>query len=58
MLPGPHILSTFLTDSVPYAKAPIACAPPILYITSTPASLAATNVLGLTFPSLFTGVAI
>ncbi|CJB11374.1 Uncharacterised protein [Streptococcus pneumoniae] len=28
--PGPTILSTFGIDSVPYAKAAIACAPPIV----------------------------
>ena len=56
MLPGPHILSTLGIDFVPYAIAATACAPPALYITSTPASLAATSVVGYIFPSLSGGV--
>ena len=44
IFPGPTILSTLLIVSVPYAKAAIACAPPTLYILSTPAILAATPI--------------
>ena len=35
-LPGPKILSTLGTLSVPYAMAATACAPPIVNILSTP----------------------
>ena len=58
ILPGPTILSTFVIDSVPNARAAIACAPPALYITSTPASFAATNVLAHILPFLSHGVVI
>ena len=57
-LPGPTILSTFGTDSVPYANAAIACAPPTLKILSIPAILAAARMTGLIFPSAFGGVTI
>ena len=44
MLPGPQILSTLGIDSVPKAKAAIACAPPTLKMRCTFAISAATNV--------------
>ena len=56
MFPGPTILSTLGTDSVPYARAAMACAPPALYISSTPASFAATSVVAYTSPSALHGV--
>ena len=40
-LPGPKILSTGAIDSVPYAMAAIACAPPIAHTSSIPSSAAA-----------------
>ena len=49
-------MSTFGTLSVPNAIAAIAWAPPTLYISSTPASFAATRVEGYTFPSAPGGV--
>ena len=55
-LPGPTILSTFGTVSVPYARAAIACAPPTLKILSTPAIFAAAMITGLTEPSFCGGV--
>src|SRR5574344_308088 len=55
-LPGPKILYTFGTDSVPYAIAPIACTPPALNILLTPATRAATRMAGFTLPSLLGGV--
>ena len=58
MLPGPTILSTFGMLSVPKASAAMACAPPTLNTRSAPASFAATNVDGLTLPSLSHGVVI
>ena len=45
-LPGPTILSTFFMDSVPSARAAIACAPPTRYISDTPAISNATMVSG------------
>src|SRR6187549_858713 len=45
-LPGPTILSTRGTDSVPYASAAIACAPPSLNSLETPASIAAAITTG------------
>ena len=50
-LPGPKILSTLRTDSVPKASAAIACAPPILYTVSTPQSSAATSTAACSLPS-------
>ena len=52
-LPGPKILSTLGTLSVPYAIAAIACAPPILKIDSAsmPTSDAANNTCGSIVPS-------
>ena len=38
-LPGPKILQTLGTDSVPYAMAAIACAPPTLKMSLTPSAL-------------------
>ncbi len=58
MLPGPVILSTRGTLSVPYARAAMACAPPALRILLTPHMCAAASTSGLTLPSAFTGVAI
>ena len=55
-LPGPKILLTFGTDSVPYAIAPIACTPPALKILFTPAILAAIRMAGFTLPSRLGGV--
>ncbi len=55
-LPGPTILSTFGTDSVPKAMAAMAWAPPTLKIRSAPASAAATRVEAATLPSLLQGV--
>ena len=45
-LPGPHILSTCGTLSVPNAIAAIACAPPMPNSRSTPAASAAASVTG------------
>ena len=56
ILPGPVILSTLGTLSVPKAMAAIACAPPTLYISVTPAILAAARVPGFTLPSFLGGV--
>ena len=56
MLPGPTILSTFGTDSVPYARAATACAPPIRKILSTPATFAAAMIFGFGVPSFCGGV--
>ncbi len=58
MFPGPTILSTLGMLFVPYARAAIACAPPTLYISVTPASFAATRVIGYTLPSALQGVVI
>src|SRR6185437_4419667 len=55
-LPGPKTLSTLGTDSVPYAIAAIACAPPTLNTDSMPQSLAATNTAGWARPSRVGGV--
>src|SRR5262249_21364176 len=49
-LPGPKILSTFGTLSVPYAIAAMECAPPILNTVSMPHSSAATSTAGFTPP--------
>ena len=57
-LPGPTILSTFGTDSVPNASAATACAPPTLKTRPTPATLAAARMAGLTLPSAEGGVTI
>ena len=57
MLPGPQILSTLGTVSVPYAIAAIACAPPILYISVAPAMDAAARMTGAIVPSFLGGVA-
>ena len=54
--PGPKILYTFGTLSVPYAIAPIACTPPHLKICDTPATFAATRMAGFTFPLRSGGV--
>ncbi len=43
MFPGPTILSTLGTVSVPYAIAAIACTPPIRYMSVAPAMSAATT---------------
>ena len=43
--------STGGTDSVPYAIAPIACAPPMRYTTSTPAIAVAASTTSGTRPS-------
>ena len=51
MFPGPTMTSTGGTDSVPYARAAIACAPPIAYTSSTPAAAHAASVAGWTAPS-------
>ena len=56
MLPGPTILPTFGTLSVPYARAATACAPPIRKILSTPAIFAAAMMFGLGVPSFCGGV--
>ena len=48
--PGPTILSTFGIVSVPYAKAPIACAPPIEKIRSTCATFAAAKTKSFLSP--------
>jgi hypothetical protein len=45
-LPGPTILSTRGIDSVPYASAATACAPPIRNSPVTPASSAANITVG------------
>ena len=45
-LPGPHTRSTFGTDSVPYAMAATACAPPMPNTRLTPARSAATSIAG------------
>ena len=50
-LPGPKILSTRRTDSVPYAMAAIACAPPTAWTSVTPASPAAASTAGAICPS-------
>ena len=50
-LPGPTITSTARIDSVPYASAAIACAPPTRYSSSTPASAAAARTVSSTVPS-------
>jgi hypothetical protein len=50
-LPGPQILSTGRIDSVPYASAAIACAPPIAHALVTPARCAAASTSGLRRPS-------
>ena len=50
-LPGPTILSTRGTRSVPKASAPTACAPPIVNTRSTPAIAAAASTIGLRTPS-------
>ena len=47
-LPGPTITSTGGIDSVPYASAAIACAPPIRYSSSTSASAAAASTASST----------
>ena len=44
--PGPKILYTLGTDSVPYAMAAIACVPPILKIRCIPATFAAYKTAG------------
>ena len=44
------MVSTLSMVSVPYAIAPIACAPPILYIFFTPDRRAASNTSGLQLP--------
>ncbi|OQB36721.1 MAG: hypothetical protein BWY05_00978 [Euryarchaeota archaeon ADurb.Bin165] len=44
--PGPTIFSTGAMLLVPYAMAAIACAPPVRYISSTPAISQATSVRG------------
>ena len=56
ILPGPTILSTLGTLSVPYAIAATACAPPIRKILSTPASLAAARIFGFGLPFFIGGV--
>ena len=55
-LPGPKILYTLGTLSVPYAIAPMACTPPALKILLTPAIFAAIRIAGFTLPSLLGGV--
>ncbi len=55
--PGPTILSTARTVSVPQARAPIACAPPITYNSSTPISPQAPRSASERAPSLPAGVA-
>src|SRR2546428_7118990 len=50
-LPGPTITSTARIDSVPYAIAAIACAPPTRYTSSTPAMDAAASTSSGTVPS-------
>src|SRR5206468_1084451 len=52
--PGPTILSTRGTLSVPYASAATACAPPIRYSRSTPARWQAARTIGVS-PSFPTG---
>ena len=49
--PGPTILSTGGTVSVPYAMAATACAPPALTTRSAPARCAANSTAGRTEPS-------
>ena len=56
-VPGPTITSTGATESVPYASAATAWAPPIRYTTSTPHNLQAARVAALAFPSGPGGVA-
>ncbi len=46
--PGPTIFCTGAMVSVPRAMAAMACAPPTLYISCTPAMSAATRVKGFT----------
>ena len=57
-LPGPVILSTRGTCSVPNAIAATACAPPALTMRVTPESRAAARISGETLPSRCGGVAI
>ena len=56
MLPGPQILSTRGTLSVPYASAAMPCTPPARKTRSTPAMAAATSFSGATEPSSRAGV--
>src|SRR5439155_26041204 len=49
-LPGPTILSTRGTVSVPYASAAMACAPPTRYTASTLATAAAASSTSATSP--------
>ena len=51
MFPGPTILSTAGTVSVPYASAATACAPPTRNTLSTPATAAAASTVKFDFPS-------
>jgi hypothetical protein len=51
MLPGPTILSTAGTVSVPNASAPTAWAPPRVKKRSTPATAAAASTMSLSSPS-------
>src|SRR5581483_6911775 len=55
-LPGPKILSTLGTVSVPYARAAMACAPPTLNTDSIPQRRAATRTAGFALPSRRGGV--
>ena len=56
VLPGPNSLSHFGMDSVPYAMAAIACAPPTLKTRSIPALRAATRTAGSAVPWRVGGV--
>jgi hypothetical protein len=49
-LPGPAITSTASTDSVPYASAAIACAPPIRYTSVTSHNTQAARITGFACP--------
>ena len=55
--PGPTMVSTARTDSVPYASAAIAWAPPITATSATPSSCAAASTAGWARPSGPGGVA-
>ena len=53
--PGPNILYTLGTLSVPYAMAAMACTPPALNTFFTPAACAANRMAGCIFPSVLGG---
>ena len=55
-LPGPNILSTAGTESVPRAMAATACAPPAFITVVMPSSWATNRIMGLIEPSAWGGV--